>query len=481
VSSISFKTHIRRLILGLAFGLASSALCAQQIPEIETTQMTVSFCSDPDWLPFEAIRNSKHVGIAADYLKVIGDLSNIQFQLVETESWQQALDFVQNGQCDIISFLNQTPIREEYLDFTDDFFDAANVFVTGQDIPFLSGYESISPEKIIGVVNNYRHAEYVARYYPDLHVVGFDSESDGLLMLASGDIDIFLGSMLSVSAHIQNYGLSDLKISGLAKPHDKMRIGVRKQQTQIVERLNLAIAKIPENKHVEIFKQWNNVKVIDEIDYRLLWTALAGFVLIVILFVLRNSYVTRFNRELMAKTKMLEELQDELLQKNQSLEFLSNHDQLTSLHNRHYMIKRCESEMLRMKRFSQLSSLILFDIDHFKKINDQYGHSSGDRVLVHLAQLLKKQLREIDVVCRWGGEEFLILCPQSNIAETLTLAHRLHGAISSGAVDPVDSLTCSFGIAEYQQDESFIQWFDRADRALYSAKESGRNQIIVAD
>lgn len=472
---------IRLLTLGLAFALASQGLCAQQLSEVQNDELIVSYCSDPDWLPFEAIRNGKHVGIAADYLSVIGDLSNIRFELVETENWQQALDFVQNGQCDVISFLNQSPTRDRYLDFTDPFFDAANVFVTGQDISFLSGYENISAEKVIGVVKNYRHEEYVARYYPDLQVVSFDSESDGLLKLASGDIDIFLGSLLSVSAHIQNYGLSDLKISGLAKPHDKMRIGVSKQRPKLVGRLDLAISQIPENTHVEIFKQWNNIKVIDEIDYRLLWAALAGFALIVVLFFLRNRYVTRFNLELMAKTRMLEALQDELLEKNQSLEFLSNHDQLTALHNRHYMIKRCENEMLRMKRFSQQSCLILFDIDHFKKINDQYGHSSGDKVLVKLAHLLVKQIREIDIACRWGGEEFLVLCPQTNIKETLALAKRLHGAVTLSAVELVETLTCSFGVAEYQQGETFVDWFDRADRALYRAKESGRNQIIVSD
>lgn len=472
---------VRTLTLSLVFASAFQTLCAQQASEIENNKLTVTFCSDPDWLPFEAIRNGKHVGIAADYLSIIGELSNVHFELVETESWQQALDFIQNGQCDVISFLNQTPSRDLYLDFTDDFFDSANVFVTGEEISFLSGYESISPEKVLGVVENYRHAEYVARYYPELNVVGFDSENEGLLNLASGDIDIFLGSLLSVSAHIQNYGLNDLKISGIAKPHDKMRIGVSKQHSLLIDRLNLAISQIPEKTHVEIFKQWNNVKVIDEIDYRLQWSALGGFTLIVALFVLRNRYVTRFNRELMAKTLMLETLQDELLEKNQSLEFLSNHDQLTNLHNRHYMIKRCENEMLRVKRFSQPSSLILFDVDHFKKINDQYGHSSGDKVLVQLAQLLLKQIREIDVACRWGGEEFLVLCPQSNIVETLALAKRLHESVTLSAVELVEKLTCSFGIAEYKQGETFVEWFDRADEALYRAKESGRNQIVVSD
>lgn len=440
----------------------------------------VVYCVDPDWMPYEAISNGKHVGISADYIQEIHKITGINFKLRVTESWQESLDSLKRGDCLVASMLNKTPDRENYLVFTEHFFDAANVFVGKKNIHYLSGYESLGDRKL-GVVKNYRHAEYVARYYPELLVTLVESEREGLLALSNGDIDVFLGSMLSVTSHIQQFGLRDLKIVGLAKPHDKLSMGVIKSQSVLMKTLDEALVQIPEQTHVDIFKQWNNVKVIDQVDYRYLWSLLGFFIIVLLLFGLRNRYVTRFNRTLMAKTEMLEQLQDELLEKNTALEFLSTHDQLTSLHNRHFMIKRCEEEILRMNRFDQTSCFILFDIDHFKQINDTYGHSVGDEVLVELTNILSRQIREIDITCRWGGEEFLILCPQTSQKDTMKLAKRLSMAICDYNFQKVGKLTCSFGVAGFTGNESFIHWFDRADLALYEAKRTGRNRIVVAD
>lgn len=428
-------------------------------------------------MPYEAIRSGKHVGISAEYIDYIERHSNLNFTLLATSTWGESLERLKKGECEVASLLNRTPGRDKYLNFTAQIFDAANVFVAKDELSYASGYPSLQGRKL-GLVNSYRHAEYVAQFYPELDVVLVESETDGLLALDRGDIDVFVGSMLSVTAHIQRFGLRELKIIGLAKPHDSLSMGVVKNRPEVLAELNQVISSMPEKLHVDIFKQWNNVKVIDEIDYRYVWASIGFFVVVLLLFGLRNRYVSRFNRTLMMKNEMLEQLQEELLQKNASLQSLSDHDQLTGLFNRHFMIKRCEDEILRMNRFDQSACFVLFDIDFFKQINDTYGHSAGDSVLVILAELINKQCREIDVCCRWGGEEFLLLCPQTSEAEALALAKRLSAAICQQNFEQVGKLTCSFGLAEYVQNDSFIQWFDKADVALYKAKENGRNQIV---
>lgn len=440
----------------------------------------VSYCVDPDWMPYEAIRNGKHVGISADYIREIEKNSGLTFKLVKTETWQESLDSLKRGDCEVASLLNKTPERTQYLNFTDAFFDGTNVFVSKDKFHVLPGYENIG-DKLIGVVRSYRHAEYIARYYPELNVKLVENENDGLMLLANDEIDVFVGSILSVSAYIQRFGLRELKIVGLASPQDKLSVGVIKGRPKLLSVLNNAVNSIPEATHVEIFRQWNNVKIIDQVNYRYLWLIFALFLLVTFLFGLRNRYVTRFNRQLMVKTEMLEALQDELLEKNETLQFLSTHDQLTSLHNRHFMINRCEDEILRMNRFDQSACLILFDIDHFKPINDTYGHSAGDEVLKELTGIIKQEIREIDVSSRWGGEEFLVLCPQTSLSDAKALASRLSKAICQQTFYKVGKLTCSFGIAEYFGNQSFIQWFDRADVALYEAKAGGRNKIVMSD
>lgn len=446
----------------------------------ETGKPTVTYCADPDWMPYEAIRAGKHVGIAADYMNILSQSTGLNLQLVPTSSWDETLLYLQLGKCELGSLLNKTDKRKAYLEFSEPIFESANVFVSKSDLSFVAGYENIG-SRTLGIVKNYRHAEYVARYYPEISVQLVESENDGLLALAAGNIDVFIGSMLSVSAHIQKFGNRDLKIVGLAKPYDKLSVGIIKSRSDLLPIINQAIANIPEEQHVEIFRRWNNVQVIDEVDYRYVISAALLFVFIVALISWRNFYVMRFNRKLLAKNNLLEALQTELLEKNKRLEFLSNHDPLTTIYNRHFMISRCKDEILRMRRFSQKSCLILFDLDYFKQINDQFGHSVGDTVLKQIALLVKNEIRDIDIFARWGGEEFLILCPQTTAVETEKLTTRLSRCIEHMEFEGAGHLTCSFGIAEYRVSESFVEWFDRTDNALYQAKNQGRNAIVMAN
>ena len=441
----------------------------------------INYCIDPDWMPYEAIRNGQHVGISADYLRIIGKQSNISFNLLTTETWQQSLDMLRDGQCQLTLMLNKTPKRQEYIEFSKPYFEQANVFVTDKSMPFLAGYDSIGKDDVLGVVRNYRHSEYVARYYPQMAVKRVENETEGMLMLASGEIDVFVGSLLSVSSRIEKLGLLELKVAGLAKPHDELRMGAPKGSDALIQRLNIAIDAIDESEHVEIFQRWNNVKVIDEVDYSFAFMLLAVVLLLIAAVLWRNQYVTRFNRKLLSKNTLLESLQAELIEKNKSLEFLSTHDQLTRLHNRHYMLQRCEEEILRNNRFETPACLILVDIDHFKRINDQFGHSAGDKVLTEVTGLIQSTIREIDIVSRWGGEEFLVLCPQTNMTEANALAVRLNRLIEQFNFPEVNKLTCSFGVAQFIEGESFVQWFDRADGALYEAKSAGRNKIFIAE
>lgn len=439
----------------------------------------IEYCVDPDWMPYEAIRNGKHVGISADYLRLIAEKSPIEFKLVVTETWDQSLDFIKQGKCEAISMLNRTPERENYMLFTTPFFEAPNVFVTASSQHFISDYGGLASLRL-GVVSGYQNEEYVNLHYPELNLAAYDTENAGLYALFKGEIDVFVGSMLSVISFIQEQGMRGFKIAGFAKPSDIMGMGLSFDRKELLPVLNQAISSITEQEHVAISQKWNSVQVINEIDYRSIWIIVGILSLIGVAVVWRSAYVARFNRVLLNKNELLESLQAELLEKNASLEFMSNHDSLTALYNRHYMVSHCEKEIQRLQRFNQNACLILFDIDWFKQINDNYGHSAGDMILRALAKLINEVIREIDVASRWGGEEFLILCPQTDMEQALVLSQRLKESIEKIEFRKADRVTCSFGVAEYKDNESFIGWFDRADDALYKAKAEGRNRIVQA-
>ncbi|NWD85806.1 diguanylate cyclase [Pseudomonas sp. K5002] len=167
----------------------------------------------------------------------------------------------------------------------------------------------------------------------------------------------------------------------------------------------------------------------------------------------------------------------------EELRALSITDSLTGIHNRRYFQDRLKAEMIRVKRASGALSVIMFDIDHFKRINDGYGHLAGDKVLKIIATVLRKRLRPNDFIARFGGEEFVLLMPNSSLSDALAVGETLRAAIQACPFhfkgEPV-TITVSMGMAQFQPGERSDLALKRADEALYRAKAAGRNQVQAA-
>lgn len=160
------------------------------------------------------------------------------------------------------------------------------------------------------------------------------------------------------------------------------------------------------------------------------------------------------------------------------IEKLSNCDILTGIANRRKFEAEIDIKAGQCRRHGETFSIILLDIDHFKEINDTYGHQTGDAVLVEIAQLINENLRNTDLVARWGGEEFIILCHNSDISSALQLADKIRIGIAKHKFTFVQRVTASFGVASYKNDENLTSLFKRADEYLYKAKNSGRNRVF---
>jgi len=173
-----------------------------------------------------------------------------------------------------------------------------------------------------------------------------------------------------------------------------------------------------------------------------------------------------------------------LTTQNVELERLATTDSLTGLANRRRLFDSLEQEVYRAQRYGTTLSLIMFDIDHFKRINDNWGHATGDWVLRRIAQETRELLRKTDQAGRYGGEEFLVVLPQTDLSEALLLAHRLSERISDTAITPEHDapmpVTVSVGVAALAPDETGEELIHRADQALYRAKQNGRNRVETA-
>ena len=161
----------------------------------------------------------------------------------------------------------------------------------------------------------------------------------------------------------------------------------------------------------------------------------------------------------------------------EELRALSITDSLTGIHNRRYFQDRLKAEMVRLNRTSGALSLIMLDIDHFKRINDQHGHAVGDGVLQELCKRIGQRLRRTDVFCRLGGEEFMVLCPHTDGDQAYSLAIELWESLRCAPMEPVGTVTASFGVASWRVDEGIDGLLLRADSAVYVAKQAGRDRV----
>jgi diguanylate cyclase (GGDEF)-like protein len=159
---------------------------------------------------------------------------------------------------------------------------------------------------------------------------------------------------------------------------------------------------------------------------------------------------------------------------------LADLDALTGLHNRRYFHETLAREVARAHRYGRQLALIVLDLDDFKAINDRIGHLAGDAVLAETAERVRDIVRSADIPCRVGGDEFAVILPESTASDADLLYHRLHGAVSSRPVGQAGRLQLSAGVAELQADDDPTTFFERADEALYRAKELGKGQVFEA-
>ncbi|MDD2919898.1 diguanylate cyclase [Rhodoferax sp.] len=178
--------------------------------------------------------------------------------------------------------------------------------------------------------------------------------------------------------------------------------------------------------------------------------------------------------------ELLQNTNQELQKTLVELSKLASTDKLTGAWNRRRLEEALLNEMDRLKRYDHPLSMLILDIDLFKKVNDEHGHSVGDEVLVKLANVLQSSLRASDTLTRWGGEEFVVLCPNTTLSTVTLLAERLRTNVAMAIFPTAKHVTISLGAAECMVGEAWEDWFKRADAALYRAKAGGRNQVQVA-
>lgn len=229
---------------------------------------------------------------------------------------------------------------------------------------------------------------------------------------------------------------------------------------------------------------WTNVNETTLLDNRVqgVFSAALGLMLSFLLW-RKHKTMVLLRREVEHQRIVLVATNEELERRRQELEFVAHTDSLTKLANRREFFRVAEIELHRRRRYGGNTSLIMLDVDFFKHVNDTFGHPGGDRVLVFLADVLRKSVRHTDVVARVGGEEFAILLPETPLEGALLLAEKLRATVQKSSIEaegvPTINITVSLGVTTATEDRngSTESLYAAADHALYAAKGLGRNRV----
>ena len=195
-----------------------------------------------------------------------------------------------------------------------------------------------------------------------------------------------------------------------------------------------------------------------------------------------REQLQRYGRQLEEANRQLESRNDQLNEAIDQLHTAAMTDSLTGLRNRRHMTMQIQQEMVRFSRSQRVFALVLADIDHFKQVNDRFGHDCGDEVLRTVAEVLRQGLREQDNVARWGGEEFLLLLPETDVDGALLVAEKLRAQVELSTMHCQTQeirVTLTFGVTSYNGTTNMDEAIREADSALYMGKKRGRNCVVA--
>lgn len=421
----------------------------------------IKMCVDPEWYPFEALREGKHIGIAADVMKTFEHKLGIPIELVPTESWDESLQRAQKRECDILSLASPTPSRLKYLDFTSPYVTLPIVMATTMDKPFIGDIATLRSHKI-GAVKGYSITEKLKSLYPELELVEVKTISEGLDKVQNGEIYGYIDNLMVVSSYIQKEYTGVLKVS--SRLDDKVELGVasRNDEPVLHEIFQKLVSQMDEQSMQSIYNRWTStIEQVAWIDRNKVFQALGILILVISGFGWHSYQLRRYNK------KLLE---------------LSITDKLTGLYNRQKTDQGLIDEHRKMERYTDYHcSIMLMDVDLFKHVNDTYGHQVGDRILRQIADIFTTTLRKIDIIGRWGGEEFMVILPHTTKDEALIAAENLRRSVEDFDFNLDFPITISIGVGEMDAHQSVHENIARIDTALYDAKNSGRNRIYSTD
>ncbi len=423
----------------------------------------IKVISTDTWAPFN-LRSKQHSlqGIAIDYWNLIRHKTGIRSRMRITHHWLDVINSIKNKTADITLSTGMTQSRKAFARFSKPYVSFPIAFATTSDKGFIADIESLE-QQTIAVGKGYSAYHLLRQQYPGLKLMPVSNISAALRLVSDGKAYAAADILPVLSYKIGEKGYSNLKISAATPFRFDVRFMVRKDYPELVDIINEAIDSISAGERQTIFNKWVAVKFENNNDYQLLLKIVAALGLLLLL-------LYAWNRSLQREIQRRKRAEARLHQ-------IATTDVLTSIHNRYKLDSLLEQQMLLYKRYKRPFSVFFIDIDDFKTINDRYGHEIGDIILIEFARLVQHNIRKSDYFGRWGGEEFLIILPETGLSQAESMAEKLLKVINQHEFHAIGQLTCSIGIAQIMPFDRERNLISRADQGLYLAKQQGKNRV----
>jgi polar amino acid transport system substrate-binding protein len=410
----------------------------------------IRVATNKEWTPIEFFEDGIYSGIASGYLNLLEKKLEIEFDIQTGSYWHDMITKIKNKELDLFLAIVNTPKRNEYMDFTSSYLKFPTIIVTRDTVGYIRDIKQLS-NKTVAVERKFYTEELIQKYNKDIKLIPVNTTKDALTKVYNETAFAYIGSLPTSGYYIKKLKYTNLKINGEVPFDTTLSFSTRKDLKIFHSILQKTLDSISKEEHEAIYNKWLNIEYEKDVDYT--------FITLIILIILLITITLYF--------------------RNRDLKVISETDSLTNLANRRKIDSFLEIEMERSQRNSLTFSIAMFDIDFFKNVNDTYGHRAGDKVLKKISKIFKSNIRKYDLAGRWGGEEFILICPNSNLEQTIALCNKLKNIIEKTPIKELNNnnITVSCGIAQYIENDTIDDSIYRADCELYKAKKDGRNCI----
>lgn len=434
----------------------------------------LKLCIDPNWMPYEKIsERGQHFGITSDYYNLFQKRIGIPIVLYPTTTWNETLDAVRTRKCDLISAAKRTEQREAYLNFTPAYLNFP-LAIAVKDSATPNQDFSKEMHRRFAIPKGYAAIENLPKAFPDIQILTVQNRNEGFARVNKGEAYGYIDSWPIIAYALKTEGATGLKIGGELPSYGGLGAATRNDEPELLSIFEKLTRSLTPDDLERINKKWLAVDVKTEIDYRLIVLILTAVLFLIIFFSYLYWRLSKANQNAQDALENLKKAQIKLQQ-------LATTDKLTGMYNRAKIDELLQSEIYRSERYEHSFGVIMIDIDHFKQVNDTYGHHAGDDVLKEYAAILKRGIRKTDIAGRWGGDEFIVICPETDIDGLHLIAQKICQKIATHEFGIVGNGTASLGLTIPQSGDTITSLLKRADQALYRAKDNGRNRVEKAD